>query len=451
MLNLTRTRAFLKLLRTHRSDVHLLLFLAAGLVGVVIQWIHPADAGDEMMRLAQNIVSTGSYRDPFRVMATGPTAMNPPLYPLMVAFLIRILRLPSLVYLAAVLGSMIANAVTAVLLPRIANVFFADELPGIAASILWIGMMPCLPGWDTSYTVAGILLFCLLIAVPSESKGRELQATLLAGVIAGLLFLLNPSVLLVVIPWMAYTVWRAEGSRSKAVRNALIACSVLAVAIFGWCTRNYLVLGAFVTRTNLGATMYASNNDCATPSLISEEFDGCYQAHHPNTNPAEAQAVLSLGEVRYDRLKTQETKQWIASHEGQFLQLTAERFIAFWFPVVEKIPPDFVSRSVGRGGSQAAQSWIAEQNVTAYVMRFATVLSIPGLIVMMRRREPVIWFIIAALALYPLLYYVVVSDMRYRYPVLWISLLAAGYLIRLLEPPRLPRSPISIGEHGNSH
>ena len=47
-------------------------------------------------------------------------------------------------------------------------------------------------------------------------------------------------------------------------------------------------------------------------------------------------------------------------------------------------------------------------------------------------------------ALYPPLYYVVVSDVRYRYPVLWITLLAAGFGIReavALLARRFSRAP----------
>jgi hypothetical protein len=39
-------------------------------------------------------------------------------------------------------------------------------------------------------------------------------------------------------------------------------------------------------------------------------------------------------------------------------------------------------------------------------------------------------FVLAVGAIYPLMYYIVVSDVRYRYPILFLSLLSAGYFIR---------------------
>ena len=51
---------------------------------------------------------------------------------------------------------------------------------------------------------------------------------------------------------------------------------------------------------------------------------------------------------------------------------------------------------------------------------------------MIYRRIPVSWYMIAVATIHPLLYYVVVSDVRYRYSLLWLSLLCAGYLLDAL-------------------
>jgi hypothetical protein len=63
-------------------------------------------------------------------------------------------------------------------------------------------------------------------------------------------------------------------------------------------------------------------------------------------------------------------------------------------------------------------------------MWLVTALSLPGVVLMVRRREAVAVYILTVSVIYPLMYYIVVSDMRYRYPVLWLSLLPAGYLVR---------------------
>ena len=58
-----------------------------------------------------------------------------------------------------------------------------------------------------------------------------------------------------------------------------------------------------------------------------------------------------------------------------------------------------------------------------------TLLSIPGFLLMLYRRLPIAAVFGAIFLLYPLLYYVVVSEERYRLPILWLSCLTAGYLL----------------------
>ena len=52
------------------------------------------------------------------------------------------------------------------------------------------------------------------------------------------------------------------------------------------------------------------------------------------------------------------------------------------------------------------------------------------------RRIPLTVFLAAVWLLYPLMYYVVVSSDRYRYPILWTSLLAAGFFVERAIAPR---------------
>ena len=74
-------------------------------------------------------------------------------------------------------------------------------------------------------------------------------------------------------------------------------------------------------------------------------------------------------------------------------------------------------------------------------------LAVPGLILLMYRRIPVSLYLAVVAATYPLIYYVVVSDVRYRYPVLWLSLLSAGYLlaefVRLVAVGHRTIAPVS--------
>ena len=88
--------------------------------------------------------------------------------------------------------------------------------------------------------------------------------------------------------------------------------------------------------------------------------------------------------------------------------LRLERFRDFWFPRIQEHPYKIA------------------------VLWFATLLSIPGLCLMGVRRIRVTGFVLGVLFAYPLMYYIVVSDVRYRYPIVWLPLLPAGYCIHSL-------------------
>jgi len=421
-------KRLLESIRQHQSEVSLGLMIAAGLIGVWSQSYAPSRLGDEMWRLADHLARQGTYADPFGSMATGPTAANPPLCPLLLAALIKILRIPWLVYGATVLMSILANAVVAAQLPRISEVFYGSPVPGIFASVLWLAAMENIPGWDTNFTVAGLLMFCIFTSQFACANKRWTNSATFNGAIAGLLFLFNPSSLLVLLPWLAFLVWRSKERLHYALRYCATVVVVMSVFILGWGGRNYFELGSFVVRTNLGMTLYASNNDCAQSSMIRDLMNGCYQTHHPNSSSPEAEYLQRVGEVQYDKNRTSDAKAWIRAHPAMFLKLTARRILEFWFPPAEVIPPEYTF-SNNFGLADYDQRWMRQQHGVDYAIWIVTGLSIFGLALMVFRRQTVVVFALAVLVVYPLMYYLVVSDVRYRYPVLWLSLLPAGYFI----------------------
>lgn len=362
-----------------------------------------------MVAIAKNLASHGSFANPFEVFQTGPTAANPPLYPLLLAILMKTFRLPALVVAMAAAGNIIMNALTASLLPRVSALFFDDWVPGVIAAAFWLASAQLMPAWDVSYTTAGLLIFFLLSASLAPEARRSFSISLWMGTVAGLLFLLNPASLLITVPWMFYLISR----RRMVLKEAAILLTALTLIGFAWMARNHRQLGAYVARTNLGFNVYCSNIDCAKSSLLAERLNGCHLAHNPNVNLAEAKMLQSMGEVGYDHKRLADAKIWIETHPRRFAVLTFERFRDFWFPPLQPQP------------------------YASCVIWAATILSIAGLFLILRRRQPLAWFVLAVLLVYPLLYYIVASDVRYRYPVLWLSLLPAGYFLRMLMPQKL--------------
>jgi hypothetical protein len=385
-----------------------LLFAAAILIGCR-QFFLPGigfGVGNEMVSIARNLVDKGTYGNPFPPAVTGPTAVEPPLYPLFLAVLMKLFGLSPFFVLTADLANILANALVAALMPRLSRVFYEDSAPGVFAGVLWLFSMRLLPQWDVSFTVVGVVAF-LLVSAATIGHARRLSVwASLAGLIAGLLTLANPATILVLMPWVLFLVWRQRVPVQHALRYAFLLLGVIGLCNLPWIIRNYTIWHQPLLRANFGMTIYSSNNDCAQSSLFQNMANGCYQSTHPVFSGKESQLLEDLGEPDYDRKRTADAVAWIRSHPDRFRQLTVFRGIEFWFP--------------------------DGLNETLYGFWLSTILFIPGLILMAKRRQPVAVFVLLVSLVYPLMYYIVVSSDRYRYPILFTSQLPAGYFAAFL-------------------
>jgi len=385
------------------------LFLAAWVAGLC-QFLfvggYGFGRGYEMPAIARSLAEHGTYANPFAPAVTGPTALVPPVHPLFLAALLRMFGTEAGMHIAAIFANILANAAIAALLPRLASVCYGDFRIGVIGGALWIISMRLLPQWDVSHTILGLICFCLLTG-RNIHRGESALWALGAGALAGLLLLLNPASAFVMGPWLIWLFVRYRTGWRTATRYSAIAAVAAALCVAPWLARNYRIWGSPVLRTSLGITLYSSNSDCAQPSLYQEAVSGCIQKTFPVDSEAEASLLRRMGEVRYDRMRTADTSRWISSHRARFAALTAGRIRDFWFPSP------------------------MESAYTCYAIWGITLLSIPGIVLSLRRRLPIAPLILSVWLTYPLMYYVVVSCDRYRYPILWTSLLAAGYA---LEP-----------------
>ncbi|MDP9114332.1 MAG: hypothetical protein M3O20_11710 [Acidobacteriota bacterium] len=395
-----------------------LLFIA-GLAPGLIQLSHPTGLGlgpgREMAVLGKNLAHGGIYGDSFRSMKTGPTAMNPPLYPLFLASFFRLFRDPVAATIVILLANVIVNALIPAMLPRVSVFLWGTAAPGIAAGVLSILSARLIPDWDADYTQLGLILFCVMTMRVVMRHGLGIWQGAISGAALGILFLLSQVILLVALPWIGLVLMVRRARVRDAARFLITLTLAAAVVNVPWLVRNYRIWGEVTARTNFGMVVYSSNNDCAAPSLYEELASGCSMETNPESSVPEASLLKRMGEPAYARLKLREAKTWIQSHPRRFLQLTLARIVQFWFPV--PVAPFYAS----------------------YMVWGVTILSLPGIFLMCRRRVWATWFLGAVFLLYPLAYYIAVSEIRYRIPVLWLSCLAAGYFLAAIPQWRAAR------------
>jgi hypothetical protein len=241
------------------------------------------------------------------------------------------------------------------------------------------------------------------------NTGRTTSAGSFAlGLAIGLALHVTPSLMPVALGFLLFEcAWLRA---SKRGRRAALLLAGMALACVPWTWRNATTLGGFMPmRSNFGLELRMGNHEGAGPTLESSARSGTER--HPRSSEAEARQVRELGEMEYMRRARHEAVTWIRSHPGEFLRLTCLRVAQFWFGPVDDLP-------------------------AALGISVLTLLSIagawrafPALSVAQRAA------IVIPLAAYPLVYYVVGFEARYRQPVDGLALvLAASALIGRRRP-----------------
>ncbi len=392
-------------------DIAVLLFVAAFL-GAMIQLMHGEGValgeGFETVAVARSLVRNGTFADPFLAAPTGPTAHLPPLYPFLLAAVMKPLGYGIAFVILATMLNAVAQALNAALLPAVSRRLLGDARPGIYGAALSIGLpvFQVFPAREAVISATALLLFSLDSARQLERPGRDLWRGARLGLWAGLLIMLNPALIVVMAPWLAYVAWRARTGWKRIVRLSVGFGLTAILVCTPWTVRNYRQFGRlFLMRDNLGLELYVANHDLSKPSFAESARAGVLATLHANTSRREALALREMGEAAYNENRLKRAKAWIRANPERFARLTAARIAQFWFP----LPQGF--------GWYAWSLWIV------------TALSFAGFGLLVRRRSPATLFIAAAWIFYPAVYYMHVSLLFFRYPTLWISLLCAGVML----------------------
>ena len=369
----------------------------------------------ELDSIAMSIVTRGEFANPY-IVPTGPTAHLAPIPPAILALIYKMFGITMTAGIAGWLFRMLAQSAIWGLLPRIGERtglgWKAGLIGGIAGALfpLWLahGEAP-----------AAVFLGLLVVAVIRrwESVPRP-AASLLLGAAFGISFHVQPVFLLVLLGYLGFELWwRSDRGKLRSV--ALVAVAAL-VACVPWGVRNYRAFDAvFFVRSNFGLELRMGNHEGAAASIDDPHFRDV--SLHPRTHPAEAIKVREWGEVPYMRESGDAALEWIGANPGTFARLTVERIGYFWLGPLDK--PGMVLLFGSLSGLALLGAVRAFKALPA--PRTAALL-IP-------------------LLTFPLVYYLVPWQHRYRFPIEWILYLLAGYaawgLVSLAGAPGRTHAP----------
>jgi hypothetical protein len=397
----------------------LLLFVAALSRYWVYDWTETVPHHPESFRLARSIAEKGQFANPFAALDTGPSAHMGPMFPAIVALLIRVLGDGNTGMYAIKFAATIVLAAQLALFPVFSRALGMGKLNGIIAACIWIaakvgiaaaGTHQPVPmfGWESFY--AAILLAiatCSFRRYLDSSASGSSRLSWLLGCSMGVSMLASPTVGSIFIGFLGLVFWRDRLAIFQ--RSNLLLIMLPAVIVAPWIIRNFLVFDRLIlVRDNLGMELSISNNDCAMFGIAQNIESGCFDKVHPNVNIEEARKVLAYGEPKYNDLKLREALYWIKTHPARFFRLSALRVAAFWMPPATGGP--FSLRGSGR----------RLERTTIYVM---TLLSAAGLFILYRRDGLSASLCVIGLGFFPLVYYIVQYEWRYRYTILWVTFL----------------------------
>jgi hypothetical protein len=367
--------------------------------------------------IARSIATGSGFANPFG-RQTGPTAWLTPVYPLLVAATFKVFGIFTvrsfffLVFLNIVFS-------TAACIP----IFHAAKKVagiGVASLAAWLWaifpnavMIPFEWIWDTA--LAALLAATLLWATLELANSRRARDWSLYGLLWGFTLMTNPSLgslLPFLLGWAAYRAWWSSYPRPQNLSwlaKPGVALGLAVLCCVPWTMRNYSVFHRFVPlRSNFPLEFYIGNN---------ENYDDQHPRYPgPITKERETLRYFRMGETPFMDEEMRKATKFFVSHPRVEAILTGERFVAFWAGIPHPID-HFL----------ATDSWVARMLILSATL--SGIGALVGIVILIAGRSPYVFPLAAYPLVFPLLYYVTHTSLRYRHPIDPVALLLAAIAI----------------------
>lgn len=355
----------------------------------------------ETGRIAQAIASGRGFSSPMPL-PTGPTAWMAPVYPYFLAAIFRVWGIYTKSSAMAVLIFQdIFSALTCLPIFLIGKRCFGNSI-GLNAAWIWAFFpyaiyVPNHWVWDAS--LAALLLAVLFLLTLHLESEMRLRDWVIYGFLWGVTALTNPVVLSVLPPILVWLWWRHRSGNALLSGRMALSLAIMCLLFAPWFIRNYLTFGRIVPfRSNFGAVLHMGNNkDLSTPRNDSL---------NPSENEKELAEFLKRGEMAYVDEKKQEAAQFIRSHPDTFAWLTGSRIVETWTGIWLPAPFDLFR-----------SKWSGLKLVNALFCSAFSTFALVGLYRAFQMNNPAAWLCLIALFCFPLIYYIVSPNIRFRHPI----------------------------------
>ena len=353
--------------------------------------------GWEMGWIARALASGHGYSSPYWPWS-GPTAMQPPLYPTLLSLVFRVFGIYTLTsgFVILSINSLLSS------LTCIPVYFSAKHSLGARAAKIAAWVWAFYPfaiyfsaGRVWEYSLTGLLFTCCFCIAQRIHGTAKPLAWLGWGALFGVTALSNPSTLSTVPFLVALALYRVRQSGGRWMLNGAITALAALAVLTPWTVRNYRALGILCpVRDNFWLEVYDDNGGDASldPSFA-----------HPASNPVEMRKWLTMGEPAFLAKKRTLAIEYIRQHPEFPIYKTLRRILYYW--------TGFWSFS-----AQELREQPYEPFNVVYVGGM-TLLMLRGIRRLWRQNRPAVLPYLAFVGIFPLTYYITHPLMDYSQPI----------------------------------
>jgi 4-amino-4-deoxy-L-arabinose transferase-like glycosyltransferase len=418
--NVPGNREFMKKV-LRQAGTSLLVIVLVALAGrIAFAWYKVRQISPQALRIvpfqtetghiAYSIASGKGFSSPFQ-RDTGPTAWLAPVYPYLLAGIFKLFGIYTLAsFFAALALNILFSASTCV------PIFYAGKRIaglGVASAAAWLWaffpnaiIIPFEWIWDTSLSV--LLMATLLWATLELAESRRVRDWCFYGLLWGFALLTNPAVALlfpVLLAWAAYCIRDRAHAASWLARPALAAALAL-LCCLPWTVRNYVQFHKLIPlRSNFAFELYIGNN---------ENYDDQHRLRPGAiTQDREILRYLHMGETAFMEEEKRKAVAFIVEHPRIESWLIAQRFVDFWTGTSTPLA----------ALRQADSLWL---RLILLCNDLAPLCAFLGIFVLLATKNAYALPVVAIPIVFPLLYYVTHTSLRYRHPIDPVMLLLAA-------------------------
>ena len=355
----------------------------------------------ESGNIAHSLATGGGFASPFRV-DTGPTAWMTPVYPLILAGIMKLFGAYTFAsYIAAVGMNICLSSLACVPL------FFAGKRiggTGLAATAAWLWaifpnaiLLTYESLWETSLSaLLGATILWATLRLAESDRARDWW---LYGLLWGFALMTNASLLSLLPLLLGWAAYRRFRQGSLWMPNTALAAGLALLCCVPWTVRNYLVFHTFVPlRSVIGLQLWVGNNAQAKVVWLGEQ--------HPIHDSAERERYVQMGEPAYMAEKRRNAVQYIFTHPAREAELIGGRFVMLW----------------AGGSAVSAPGLFREQKSLwfRYVLLFNVLTAFAafaGIVVLFRMGSPFVFPAAVFPLVFPWAYYMTLAFPRYRHPI----------------------------------